>query len=151
MFDTTGENNVLCIAPTFPGVSVPAPSYRYGDGSGIKVGQGVLSIRTNSWSQFSYQLPPDTTKLKALPRMHSITRYGVTCGVDGTGATACIDPQGRAFMLSSAWSGSLPHVTAGQTLTAAPIHCTQDAGTTSCKDGDHGFVHTMDPPAYRTF
>lgn len=48
--------------------------------------------------------------LATLPPMHSITVNGVVCGVDNAGTTACKDPQGRGFVLSSHGSGWLPHV-----------------------------------------
>jgi hypothetical protein len=48
--------------------------------------------------------------IKALPPMHSITANGVICGVDGSGTTACKDPQGRGFVLSPNGSGWLSHV-----------------------------------------
>lgn len=48
--------------------------------------------------------------LHTLPPMHSITVNGVVCGVDNAGTTACKDPQGRGFVLSSHGSGWLPHV-----------------------------------------
>lgn len=151
-FDTTGEYSALCIGPSFPGVSIPAPQFDYGDGSGIKISPGEFGIATNVWLRYFNQLPPRyLPQLKPLPPMHSITKYGVTCGVDDAGATACIDPKGRGFLLSSAWSGWLSHVTPGQVLTSAPIHCTEDAGTTSCKDGEHGFVYSRDPHRYDEF
>jgi hypothetical protein len=48
--------------------------------------------------------------VKTLPPLHSITVGGVVCGVDGSGTTACKDPQGRGFVLSPKGSGWLPHV-----------------------------------------
>lgn len=47
---------------------------------------------------------------KTLPPFHTLTVYGVTCGVDDKGTTACKDPQGRAFVLSPSWSGWIPKV-----------------------------------------
>lgn len=47
---------------------------------------------------------------KVLPPFHTLTVYGVTCGVDDKGTTACKDPQGRGFVLSPSWSGWLPKV-----------------------------------------
>jgi hypothetical protein len=47
---------------------------------------------------------------KVLPPFHTLTVYGVTCGVDDKGTTACKDPQGRGFVLSPSWSGWIPKV-----------------------------------------
>jgi len=47
---------------------------------------------------------------KVLPPFHTLTVYGVTCGVDDKGTTACKDPRGRGFVLSPSWSGWLPKV-----------------------------------------
>ncbi|WP_253851663.1 hypothetical protein [Mycobacterium sp. 1423905.2] len=49
-------------------------------------------------------------RIKALPPFHSITVDGVVCGVDGSGTTACKDPQSGGFVLSSRGSAWLPHV-----------------------------------------
>jgi hypothetical protein len=48
--------------------------------------------------------------ITVLPPFHTLTVYGVTCGVDDSGTTACKDPQGRGFVLSPSWSGWLPKV-----------------------------------------
>jgi hypothetical protein len=48
-------------------------------------------------------------QIKTLPPFHSITVNGVICGVDGSGTTACKDPQGHGFVLSPQGSASLPH------------------------------------------
>ena len=47
---------------------------------------------------------------KVLPPFHTLTVYGVTCGVDDKRMTACRDTKGRGFVLSPAWSGWLEHV-----------------------------------------
>jgi hypothetical protein len=47
---------------------------------------------------------------KVLPPFHTLTVFGVVCGVDDKKMTACKDPQGRGFVLSPSWSGWLPHV-----------------------------------------
>lgn len=47
---------------------------------------------------------------KVLPPFHTLTVYGVTCGVDDKGTTACKDPQSRGFVLSPSWSGWIPKV-----------------------------------------
>jgi hypothetical protein len=47
---------------------------------------------------------------KVLPPFHTLTVFGVICGVDDKKTTACKDPQGRGFVLSPSWSGWLPHV-----------------------------------------
>ena len=48
--------------------------------------------------------------IKTLPAMHSIRVDDIVCGVDGSGTTACKDPEGRGFVLSPSWSGWLPKV-----------------------------------------
>ena len=52
----------------------------------------------------------NTASSKVLPPFHTLTVYGVTCGVDDRGTTACKDPQGRGFVLSPSWSGWIPKV-----------------------------------------
>ena len=52
----------------------------------------------------------NSSLVEVLPPFHSLTVYGVTCGVDDKGATACKDPQGRGFVLSPSWSGWIPKV-----------------------------------------
>lgn len=47
---------------------------------------------------------------KVLQPFHTLTVYGVTCGVDDKGTTASKDPQGRGFVLSPSWSGWLPKI-----------------------------------------
>lgn len=76
---------------------------------------GVNSIGTASGlGQTNDAIAPDGTvyghPIKTLPPMHSITVDGVMCGADGSGTTACKDPQGRGFVLSPNGSGWLPHV-----------------------------------------
>jgi hypothetical protein len=48
--------------------------------------------------------------VKTLPPFHTLTVYGVTCGVDDAKTTACKDPEGRGFVLSPKGSGWLPKV-----------------------------------------
>lgn len=48
--------------------------------------------------------------VRTLPPLHSITVDGVICGVDNAGTTACKDPEGHGFVLSTHGSGWLPHV-----------------------------------------
>jgi len=48
--------------------------------------------------------------VKTLPPFHSIAFFGMICGVDDSGTTACKDAQGRGFILSPSWSGWLPKV-----------------------------------------
>jgi len=43
-----------------------------------------------------------------LSPFHTLTVFGVTCGVDDKKMTACKDPQGRGFVLSPSWSGWIP-------------------------------------------
>ncbi|MHA3022960.1 hypothetical protein ACXPWS_22210 [Mycobacterium sp. BMJ-28] len=52
----------------------------------------------------------DSSPNKVLPPFHTLTVYGVTCGVDDLGTTACKDPQGRGFVLSPSWSGWLAKI-----------------------------------------
>lgn len=148
-FESTGAG---CVASNFPGVSVPAPSFPYSDGTGFTLRTGVFGISTNIWLRSFSSLPADTSNVKTLPPGHSITQHGLTCGVDAAMMTACIDPQGQGFMLSPTWSGWLPHVTPGQPLTAEPIHCRiTDKGITSCRDGDHGFSSSRDGSGYHAY
>lgn len=63
--------------------------------------------------QTSLSGPPcavSTSLGKLLPPFHTLTVYGVTCGVDDAGTTACKDPQGRGFVLSPSWSGWIPKI-----------------------------------------
>ncbi|WP_236978351.1 MULTISPECIES: SUR7/PalI family protein [Mycobacterium] len=56
-------------------------------------------------------MPCDDTSLSnVLPPFHTLTVFGVTCGVDDKGTTACKDPQGRGFVLSPTWSGWIPKI-----------------------------------------
>lgn len=48
--------------------------------------------------------------IKTLPPFHSISLFGMICGVDDARTTACKDAQGRGFILSPSWSGWLPKV-----------------------------------------
>ncbi|MEZ0049543.1 hypothetical protein ABIA30_000533 [Mycobacterium sp. MAA66] len=91
-----------CTGNNLPALPAPTPE-----------GMGLLnSIGTNTGVRKS------TTPLavagapafKTLPPLHSLTVDGVVCGVDGSGMTACKDPQGRGFILSPSWSGWLPKV-----------------------------------------
>lgn len=68
-----------------------------------------ISTQRNVWQtgDSSCASAPDG---KVLPPFHTLTLFGVTCGVDDKKTTACKDPQGRGFVLSPSWSGWLPHV-----------------------------------------
>lgn len=70
----------------------------------------VNSISTGSGPQPGTPIDTNGQPLKTLPAFHSITVDGVICGVDNSGMTACKDPQGRGFVLSSHGSVWLPHV-----------------------------------------
>ncbi|MBU9766065.1 hypothetical protein FR943_19740 [Mycobacterium sp. TNTM28] len=72
-------------------------------------GVNAISTGRNVWqtSDTSCDKPPTG---KELPPFHTLTVYGVTCGVDDKGTTACKDPQGRGFVLSPSWSGWIPKV-----------------------------------------
>ncbi|BDB45229.1 MULTISPECIES: hypothetical protein [Mycobacterium] len=71
----------------------------------------LYGISTNSglqqYGDSKCDAPPAA---KVLPPFHTLTVYGVTCGVDDKGTTACKDPQGQAFVLSPTWSGWIPKV-----------------------------------------
>ena len=135
------EASAGCTAGTLPGVSVPAPTVDYFD-NGRQRHAGVFGISTNIWLRTFSDPPPETSQLRALPPGHSISQYGVTCGVDDSQMIACIDPKGRGFMLSPRWSGWLPQATPGQPIAAAPIRCSYALDITTCRDGSHGFVST---------
>ncbi|RIS80471.1 hypothetical protein D2E44_19085 [Mycobacteroides abscessus] len=71
----------------------------------------VYGISTNSGlQQYGDSKCDVASKAKALQPLHTLTVYGVTCGVDDKGTTACKDPQGQAFVLSPSWSGWIPKV-----------------------------------------
>jgi hypothetical protein len=125
---------------------IPPIPMQWSDGTGFKQRDGLYSIDTNSRLRALNESPPDTSALKTLPPMHSITVNSTTCGVDDSGTTACVDGQGQAFMLSPQWSGWLPHVTPAQPLTVAPIKCTASGDLTTCRDGEHGFTFSPTKP-----
>ena len=86
-----------------PAVCDPAQQiFRY---NSISTSQGV-----KQWPQSTSACDDSSSLGKVLPPFHTFTVYGVTCGVDDKGTTACKDPQGRGFVLSPTWSGWLPKV-----------------------------------------
>jgi hypothetical protein len=76
--------------------------YRY---NLISTSRGV-----QQWSRGGSNCSENPATHKVLPPFHKLTMYGVTCGVDDKGTTACVDPQRRGFVLSPSWSGWLPKV-----------------------------------------
>lgn len=90
--------SVGCTGDNFPSV----PHAGGGSANAISTGTGLGD--TNA------PIAAQGQPIKTLPPNHSITVDGVSCGVNGSGMTACKDPQGRGFILSPQWSGWLPHV-----------------------------------------
>ena len=85
--------------PSIPPLCEP-PKRNYG-ASEISTDTGIREVG----------LPCDNkSQGKVLPPFHTLTVYGVTCGVDDKKTTACKDPQGRGFVLSQHGSGWLPHI-----------------------------------------
>lgn len=74
----------------------------------ISTDRGLSKTSGSSCNNESSEKSESWTKV--LPPFHTLTVYGVTCGVDDKKTTACRDPQGRGFVLSPSWSGWLPHV-----------------------------------------
>ena len=100
--------SAVCTGSNFPGL----PPQQVNSGIGNVV---INSISTSSGLSVTdgASLPDNIfhgAPIKVLPPFHSITVDGVLCGVDNSRTTACIDPQGRGFVLSRRGSGSLPHV-----------------------------------------
>lgn len=91
-----------CIGNNLPGLPPASPT--------SKGGPRVNWIGTSSGLKPVVPSDERSADVRTLPAMHSITVDGVTCGVDGSGMTACRDPQGRGFILSPTWSGWLPKV-----------------------------------------
>lgn len=94
--------SVGCTGNNLPGLPEPVPA-----------GRGLMnSIGTNTGVRKSTTplSAPGAPAFKVLPPMHSIEVDGVICGVDDSGMTACRDPEGRGFILSSSWSGWIPKV-----------------------------------------
>lgn len=95
-----GGNNLPSIAPA---ICDPTQGiYRY---NLISTSQGV-----QQWPRGGTDCSEGSPPHKLLPPFHTLTVYGVTCGVDDKGTTACKDPQGRGFVLSPSWSGWIPKV-----------------------------------------
>jgi hypothetical protein len=93
-----------CTGNDFPGVAALEcdPSKRAYGVNAISTGRGVWQTSDTSCDK--------SPTGKVLPPFHTLTVYGVTCGVDDAGTTACKDPRGRGFVLSPSWSGWLPKV-----------------------------------------
>jgi hypothetical protein len=93
-----------CTGNNFPGVAALEC-----DQSKRAYGVNAISTGRDIW-QTSDTSCDKTPSGKVLPPSHTLTVFGVTCGVDDQGTTACKDPQGRGFVLSPSWSGWLPKV-----------------------------------------
>jgi hypothetical protein len=93
-----------CTGNNFPGVAAMQcdPAMRAYEVNAISTGRGIWQTSDTSCDS--------TPTAKVLPPFHTLTVYGVTCGVDDAGMTACKDPQGRGFVLSPSWSGWIPKV-----------------------------------------
>jgi hypothetical protein len=91
-----------CIGNNIPGLPPASPT--------SKGAPRVNWIGTSSGLKPAAPVEDRSSGIKILPPLHSITVDGVVCGIDGSGTTACKDPQGRGFILSPSWSGWLPHV-----------------------------------------
>lgn len=90
--------------PAIPPAMCDPDTRRYNYNS-MSTSQGL-----RQWADSLPTCHTNTSGAKTLPPFHTLTVYGVTCGVDDKGTTACKDPQGRAFVLSPAWSGWIPKV-----------------------------------------
>jgi hypothetical protein len=95
-----GGNNLPSITPAM--CDPTQAIYRY---NVISTSQGV-----QQWPRGASNCSDGPPPHKVLPPFHTLTVYGVTCGVDDAGTTACKDPRGRGFVLSPSWSGWLPKV-----------------------------------------
>jgi hypothetical protein len=93
-------NNLPAIAP-----AVCDPEQRVFRYNTISTSQGV-----RQWPRSRSTCSENPSSGKELPPFHTLTVFGVTCGVDDKGTTACKDRQGRGFVLSPSWSGWLPKV-----------------------------------------
>lgn len=104
---TIESSDALCAGNNFPGVPPATPS----SGGTPRVNQisTAMPIRATS-SAFGTSDTVRDHPIKTLPPNHSIAVDGVICGVNGSGMTACKDPQGHGFILSPQWSGWLPRV-----------------------------------------
>jgi hypothetical protein len=96
-----------CNGNNLPGIppAVCDPAQQVFEQNSISTSRGV--------QQSALSGPPCSVSAslgKELPPFHTLTVFGVTCGVDDKGTTACKDPQGRGFVLSPSWSGWIPKV-----------------------------------------
>lgn len=99
-----------CTGNNLPGIP-PAkcdPAKRIYAINTISTDRGLSKTSGSSCNNDSSEKSKSWTRV--LPPFHTLTVYGVTCGVDDRKTTACKDPQGRGFVLSPSWSGWLPHV-----------------------------------------
>lgn len=94
-----------CVGNNFPAVS-PAPC----DPSNGPVESNAISTDHEMWQVGDPTCGGSISTKKVLPPFHTLTVFGVTCGVDDKKMTACKDPQGRGFVLSPSWSGWIPKV-----------------------------------------
>jgi hypothetical protein len=101
------SSSASCAGINLPGIppAVCDPVQRVFRYNTISTSQGV-----QQWPQSRPTCTSNPSRGKVLPPFHTLTVYGVTCGVDDKGTTACKDPQGRGFVLSPSWSGWLPKV-----------------------------------------
>jgi len=93
-----------CTGNNFPGVHPLEcdPSNRQYEVNAISTGRDIWQATDTSCDK------PTTSRM--LPPFHTLTVYGVTCGVDDKGTTACKDPRGHGFVLSPSWSGWIPKI-----------------------------------------
>lgn len=94
------QGSAGCTSDHFPGAVTDGP-YAY-----IDTISGIQTAGSTPYADGSVQ----GHKISVLPPFHSISVEGMICGVDDNGTTACKDPQGRGFILSSSWSGWLPKI-----------------------------------------
>jgi len=92
-----------CVGNNFPAVA-PAQC----DLSNGPVEANAISTDHEMWQVGDPTCGGSISTKKVLPPFHTLTVFGVTCGVDDTKMTACKDPQGRGFILSPSWSGWIP-------------------------------------------
>lgn len=139
-----------CMGSRLPGVPIEAPLLEWSDGTGYKPRRGTFTASTEQPIQAENSEADGNAIAKTLPARHAITFRGNTCGTDRVGGIACIDPLAGGFLLTQGWAGWLGHVTQGQVITAAPLTCSHDNDTTTCRQGKHGFSFTSKPWSYQS-
>lgn len=72
----------------------------------VSTDTGIRAATSTPYTNGSIQGHP----LKALPPLQALAAGGTFCGVDGSGATACKDSNGRGFVISQQGTRWLPHV-----------------------------------------